>query len=71
MLSMALIGYEVEKKKIEERIKQIRAHLAGKTATAEDAAPKKRKLSKAARNRIAAAQRKRWAAQRKAAAQGA
>jgi hypothetical protein len=59
MLAMALVGYELEKKKIDERIKEIRAQLGGPS-------PKRRTLSVAARKRIAAAQRKRWAAQRKA-----
>jgi hypothetical protein len=66
---MALIGYEVEKQRIEERIREIRSLLAGKRfkagstlATAEPRA--KRVLSPAARKRIVAAQRKRWAAYR-------
>ena len=72
---MALVGYEVEKKKIEERIREIRALLRGAKAaekvipTGDDNAPKRRKLSAAARKRIAAAQRKRWAEHRKALAQ--
>ena len=76
MLAMALVGYEVEKKKIEERIKEIRARLGGGKvakagATKADEAPKRRKLSKAARKRIAAAQKKRWAEHRKATGQAA
>jgi hypothetical protein len=72
MLTMALVGYEVEKKKIEERIQEIRARLggsklSGRAGAAEaDEAPTRRKLSKAARRRIAAAQKKRWAEHRKA-----
>ena len=75
ILAMALVGYELEKKKIEERIKEIRALLRGvklaeKVSSAgHDNAPKRRKLSAAARKRIAAAQKKRWAAHRKALAQ--
>jgi hypothetical protein len=75
MLAMALVGYEVEKKKIEEKIKEIRARLGGDKAAAKagaaeaDEAPKRRKLSKAARKRIAAAQKKRWAEHRKATGQ--
>jgi hypothetical protein len=76
MLAMALIGYESEKKRIDERIAEIRAKLGnGKAAkaTAADAGatvPKKRrKLSVAARKRIAAAQKKRWAEHRKATGQ--
>ncbi len=71
MLAMALVGYEVEKKKIEERIREIRAQLSGAKGAEEvssggdDKAPKRRKLSAAARKRIAAAQKKRWAEHRK------
>lgn len=78
MLAMALVGYELEKQKIEEKIRQIRARLgAGKTA-GRGAAPSpanaggprhKRTLSAGARRRIAAAQRKRWAEHRKKLAQ--
>jgi hypothetical protein len=77
MLAMALIGYEFEKKKIEERIRDIKAQLGGRRVTSKaDGAsnadqPKRRKLSAAARKRIAAAQKKRWAEHRKAAAQAA
>jgi hypothetical protein len=73
MLAMALVGYEVEKKKIEERIKEIRARLGGSKLAAKAGAaeaPKRRKLSKAARKRISAAQKKRWAEQRKATSKG-
>jgi hypothetical protein len=82
MLAMALVGYEVEKKKIDEKIREIRAQLGGagpaprvgrppkSAATAAEAeAPKRRKLSVAARKRIATAQKKRWAEHRKAQAQ--
>jgi hypothetical protein len=76
MLAMALVGYEIEKKKIDEQIKAIRAQLGGagpapkvgrpakSVAPAEE--PKRRKLSVAARKRIAAAQKRRWAEHRKA-----
>jgi len=71
---MALVGYEVEKKKIEERIREIRNQLGRVTAKVAraltvEAPPKRRRLSAAARKRIAAAQKKRWAEHRKAAAQ--
>jgi hypothetical protein len=76
-LQMALIGYEVEKQKIELRMREIRAQLKGNTAgpsakTAssggESKPAAKRVLSPAARRRIAAAQKKRWAEHRKRAA---
>ncbi len=76
MLAMALVGYELEKQKIEEKIREIRARLGvrktGGAAGAADkaAAPRHRRtLSAAARRRIAAAQRKRWAEHRKKIAQ--
>jgi hypothetical protein len=77
---MALVGYEMEKQKIEERIRQIRAQIGargpGRSSAAEKTesagAPRRRRtLSAAARKRIAAAQRKRWAAHRKKQAQSA
>lgn len=75
-LQMALVGYEVERQRIEGKIREIQSQLghgqgrpaSAGTAGGKDAAPKKRVLSAAARKRIAAAQRKRWAAHRKRAA---
>jgi hypothetical protein len=74
-LEMALVGYQVEKQKIEAKIQEIRSLLKGKSAPAsasgEEAAPRaRRELSDAARKRIAAAQRKRWSEHRKRKAQG-
>jgi len=78
MLAMALVGYELEKQKIEEKIREIRARLGGAKAAGRAAAPApakaggprpKRTLSAGARRRIAAAQRKRWAEHRKKLAQ--
>ena len=75
-LQMALVGYQIEKEKIEEKIRAIQAQLKGKrvpmssTPAAAPSAPK-RILSPAARRRIAAAQKKRWAEHRKRAAQAA
>jgi hypothetical protein len=74
MLAMALVGYELEKKRIEERIREIRRKLgAGSKAAEPDGQPaRRRRLSAAARRRIAVAQKKRWAEHRKAqAAKGA
>ena len=68
----ALEGLELQKQRIEDQIKQVRALLAGKsTKTAAPAAAKttqpkkKRKLSATAKKRIAEAQKKRWEAFRK------
>src|SRR5262249_7527479 len=63
ILEMAISGYEVERKKIEEKIAEIKASLGGKSeaVVSSDGAKSKRKpLSKTARKRIALAQRKRW-----------
>ena len=77
-LAMALVGYELEKQRIEQKIQEIRAQLGGRKAGGRAAAPaaakmaggkRKRTLSAAARRRIAAAQRKRWAEHRKKLAQ--
>jgi hypothetical protein len=65
-LQMALVGYEIEKQKIEERIRDVQTALGGSQAAAtEQEAPKRRKMSMAARRRIAAAQKRRWAEHRK------
>ena len=65
-LQMALVGYQIEQKKIEEKIREIQAQLKGRAsssapASSEKPARAKRVLSPAARKRIAAAQKKRWA----------
>jgi hypothetical protein len=80
ILEMALVGYEMEKQKIDEKIRDIRSQLGARrtsssqgnsVGTASDSAtPKKRTLSAAARRRIAAAQKKRWAEHRRKQAQG-
>jgi len=68
---MALVGYEIEKQKIEERIREVQAALGGSQApAAQPEAPKRRKMSMAARRRIAAAQKRRWAEHRKKTAKG-
>jgi len=75
MLEMALVGYQIEKQRIENQIREIQSQLKGRRVTfgggGEAAAPRKRELSEAARGRIAAAQRKRWAEHRKRAAAAA
>ena len=66
-LQMALVGYEIERKKIEDKIREIRAQLKGKSITVSAGTGDARKtgvkrvLSPAARKRIAAAQKRRWA----------
>jgi hypothetical protein len=73
---MALVGYRLEKQKIEEQIRRIQAQLKGKhvplpseAAVAPAEVAPKRTLSDAARARIAAAQKRRWAEHRKALSQ--
>ncbi len=76
-LQMALVGYQLEKQKIEDKIREIQAQLKGQRvalpagADEKKAPGTKRVLSPAARRRIAAAQKKRWAEHRKRAAQAA
>jgi hypothetical protein len=73
-LRAVLIGYESERAKIQAAITEIRARLGlggpgrPRTSAAGDGAtaPKRRTMSASARRRIAEAQRKRWAAVRKA-----
>jgi hypothetical protein len=73
-LKMALIGYEAERQNIEATMAAIRSllgmHPKGASAPATmptgDAKPKRRKMSAAGRARIAEAQRKRWAAAKRA-----
>ena len=74
-LQMALVGYQIEKEKIEDKIRELNSLLKGKRfappSSAEDKVPgAKRELSAAARKRISIAQRKRWAEHRKRMAQG-
>jgi hypothetical protein len=59
-LQMALVGYEIEKQKIEAKIREVQDALNGNQA-APKAASKRKPLSAAARRRIAAAQKRRWA----------
>ena len=75
-LQMALVGYQIEKQKIDDKIREIETQLRGRRgpATSASVATKRapgtrRVLSPAARRRIAAAQRKRWAEHRRRLAQ--
>ena len=73
-LQMALVGYQIEKQKIEDKIRDIQAQLKGKHVSSPAVGEKaeggpKRILSPAARKRIAAAQKKRWAEHRRRMAQ--
>ena len=66
-LEAALEGLELQKKRIEAQMAEIRSHLGKRSPAAdEEAAGSRRKLSPEARKRIASAQKKRWAEYRKA-----
>ena len=75
LLNAALEGLQLQRQRIDEQIREVRARLGkgagrrGRPAAA-PGAPKARKrtLSEAARKRIAAAQKRRWAEYRKASA---
>ena len=75
ILQMALVGYESEKHKIEDKIDELKARINGKRIPAgrkvKKAPGARRILSAAARARIAAAQKRRWREHRKRAAQAA
>src|ERR1019366_8651766 len=69
VLEMALVGYEMQQKRIEAAIAEIRAELgqvgarhsaATATASAAPKTPRKNRFSVAARKRMAAAQKERW-----------
>lgn len=72
IVNAAILGMEVQKEKLDAKIAELRAMLDGGPAAraVTPEAPtreRRRKISAAARARIAEAQRKRWAAYRKAA----
>jgi hypothetical protein len=65
IFAAAIVGFEEQKKRLEARIAELR-NMLGPSATDGAAPPKKRRrMSAAARARIGAAQRKRWAESRK------
>jgi hypothetical protein len=71
LLQMALIGYAAERQKITQKIAEIQAQLNGRSRRAgtpvapAPATRKRRPMSTSVRRRIAAAQKKRWAAYRR------
>ena len=66
LLTAALVGYEIQLQKIQNAIAEIRNQLGhestGSKATVVNGTKPRRHMSAAARKRIAAGQRKRWAA---------
>ena len=70
ILAAALQGLEAQKQKLDEQIAQVRSMLGGRVSKpVSGGTAKKRILSPEARQRIAAAQKKRWAEHRKTVAQ--
>ena len=69
IIAAAILGFEEQKRNIDSQIEGLRAILDdapnSPAATAETPKRKRRKMSVAARKRIAAAQRKRWAEAKK------
>ena len=68
LLQAALIGYQQRRAEIDRAIAEINAKLGGKTASPVmdgQSARRRKPLSAAARKRIAAAQKERWAEYRK------
>jgi len=68
IITAAIEGFEAKKRRIDDQIAELREmHKGGNTGTAaitDAPSRKRRKLSAAARARMAEAQRKRWAASR-------
>ena len=63
MLRAALVGYQYQLSYIASKMAEIQKQIGGKLVSASaETTVKKRALSAAARRRIGAAQRKRWAA---------
>jgi hypothetical protein len=69
ILEAALLGYQAEQKRIQAAIAELQKRIGGKSATPKAppvaVARKKHRISAEGRARIAAAQRKRWAAAKK------
>jgi hypothetical protein len=68
LLEAALSGYERQREDLEAKIAEIRRHLGSApvaVTSTESGSGKKRVINAAARKRMAAAQKKRWAAYRK------
>jgi len=68
IITAAILGFEEQKRHIDTRVAELRDMLDGGPAATPEAPTRKRrrKLSAAARARIAEAQRKRWAAYKQA-----
>lgn len=67
ILHAALAGYQHQRDEIAQKIADITRQLGGKVTPSKAEGGTVRRMSEAGRQRIAAAQKKRWAAQKKAA----
>src|ERR1017187_2099459 len=71
IITAAIVGFEQQKLRIDAQVAELRAMLSGSpaepAASSEPTTRKRRKMSAAGRKAIAEAQRKRWAASKKAA----
>jgi hypothetical protein len=69
LLEAALLGYQAEQKRIQAAIADLQKRIGGGKSTVTTKSPpvarKKHRISAEGRARIAAAQRKRWAASKK------
>jgi hypothetical protein len=65
IVAAAIAGFEEQKKRLNVQIAELRQMLNPSATDGNAPAPKRRRMSAAARARIAAAQRKRWAESRK------
>ena len=65
IVAAAIAGFEEQKKRLNTQIAELRQMLNPSAPHGNAPAPKRRRMSAAARARIAAAQRKRWATSRK------
>jgi len=66
IIDAAILGFEEQKRRLDAQIAELRAMRNSVSHTAPAAGTPRRKMSAAGRRAIAAAQRKRWAAQKDA-----
>jgi hypothetical protein len=64
VINAAILGFEEQKRRLDQQIAELRGLLPGATPAPEAAKSTRRKMSAAGKKAIAAAQRKRWAAQK-------
>jgi hypothetical protein len=64
VINAAILGFEEQKRRLDEQIAELRSLLPGATPPSQPTTDRRRKMSVAGRKAIAAAQRKRWAAKK-------